>query len=123
MSYCRWSSNSHQCDVYVYDATDGVTVHVASSRIVLPEDMPAEPSFLELPAGEWVTRHNEWTARLNQCQVAPIGLPHDGESHYGLSLVQAADLLERFAAVGYLVPPDVITTLREEQEELATETL
>lgn len=38
MSYCRFSSDNHGCDVYVYDddLTGGIAINVAAERLVLP---------------------------------------------------------------------------------------
>jgi hypothetical protein len=43
MSYCRWSSNDFQCDVYVYeDVAGGWTTHVACNRVVYSEPLREE---------------------------------------------------------------------------------
>ena len=35
MSYCRWSSDDFQCDVYVYESVaGGFVTHVAANRVV-----------------------------------------------------------------------------------------
>lgn len=39
MSYCRWSSMDFKCDLYIYEAEDGIAIHVASNRVI--GDVPA----------------------------------------------------------------------------------
>ena len=37
MSYCRWSTDSFDCDIYAYQHTDGgYRVHVSRNRLVKP---------------------------------------------------------------------------------------
>lgn len=46
MSYCRFSSDDYQCDVYVYqDGNGGWTTHVAGSRYLFKEPLPAPAMF------------------------------------------------------------------------------
>lgn len=46
MSYCRWSSDDFQCDVYCYEADEGFIIHVAVSRPVLKDgDLPPRIPF------------------------------------------------------------------------------
>ena len=41
MSYCRFSSDDWQCDVYVYaDVAGGWTTHVAAVRFVFDKELP-----------------------------------------------------------------------------------
>ena len=51
MSYCRYSSDNWMCDVYVYEAADGVCVHVAGSRYVTP--IPKLPSWNDVSSEEY----------------------------------------------------------------------
>lgn len=43
MSYCRWSSNDFQCDLYCYeDINGGWTTHIAGSKLIPREPLPPE---------------------------------------------------------------------------------
>ena len=119
MSYCRWSSDDFQCDVYVYeDVGGGWTTHVAGNRIAgkltpvgpFPED--------KADMGAWFERHNTQMAELEKMERKPIGLPHDGESFNDPTPGECADRLESLRALGYNVPQYAIDNLREEQEEV-----
>ena len=79
MSYCRWSSMNHRCDVYAYESDDGFVVHVAKRRYL--------PDFSDLE---------------------DIGLPYDGETFtYDTENEMLAGLAE-LAHVGYVVPPSLL---------------
>ena len=120
MSYCRWSSDDYQCDVYVWEHMDGdVVVNVASCR----HDLDSSPHQAERPAPvdikkdgveEYVLRHAEFMKFLETCTVKPIGLAHDGESRTFEDKNEAADYLQALKLLGYNVPGQVIDTLREE---------
>jgi len=119
MSYCRWSNDDYQCDVYVYDSVhDCVAIHVAGNRVTPPGPAPA-------PIGDWWARGDagisdymtrskaveEWLATGTR---ATIGLPHDGETFEEPDAKAAADKLEYLRGLGYNVPQYAIDALREE---------
>lgn len=58
MSYCRWSSDDYQCDIYAYEAEDGFVVHVASSRKRFIEPLP-EPISPSQDFDGWFARQRE----------------------------------------------------------------
>lgn len=120
MSYCRWSCDDYQCDVYCYAHVDGFfAIHVARSRVT--------PSAETRPAdiGAWWTRGTEGIAEFVTREMAveawlatgerrPIGLPHDGASFEEPDAASCADRLEYLRGVGYNVPQYAIDSLREE---------
>lgn len=121
MSYCRWSNDDYQCDVYVYDSVgDFVAIHVADNRVTPPS--PPPPSI-----GNWFERGDagiaDYMARNKAVQEwlatgtrAPIGLPHDGESFEEPDAAAAADRLEYLRGLGYNVPQCAIDALREDAD-------
>lgn len=124
MSYCRWSGNDFQCDVYVYEAEDGFTIHVAGMRIrwtaPLPPPLPTyDPDTWDFHA--WYERHRIVSDMLDDDTThvrEPIGLPHDGESFYGIETPgECADKLVELREVGYMVPDYAINALREEEAD------
>ncbi|WP_344250997.1 hypothetical protein, partial [Isoptericola hypogeus] len=98
MSYCRWSSDDHQCDVYVYeDVAGGWTTHVAGRRWVLAEPLP-EPievstDFTAKQWDQWWARGRRVSAILDRSTTEPLALPHDGETFNDPNPVACADRL------------------------------
>ena len=117
MSYCRWSSDDFQCDVYVYaDVHGGWQTWVAASRRVYKEPLPPPAPMSDLKA--WMLREKVMRALLDITSLAPIGLPHDGEGFHDDTPGECADRLESLRALGYNVPQYAIDALREEQAAL-----
>lgn len=126
MSYCRWSTNDYQCDVYVYeDASGGWTTHVARRRWTYTTPLPEPVSIPRhaSPDEDWrvwavrdsvVTRmhgkpaHGYWTDLPES--VAGRTFSHDTPG-------ECADNLEALRDAGLNVPQDAIDTLREEDNE------
>jgi hypothetical protein len=114
MSYCRWSSDNWKCDVYVYEAADGYTIHVAGNRII--GDVP------EIAWDQGVDRLGE-TARaaqayLNSCSREPIGLPYDGQTFVLPDPTECAAKLRDLRDLGYHVPDYAIAELEAEAAEI-----
>lgn len=121
MSYCRWSSDDYQCDLYVYEGLDGWMIHIAGRRWVLAEapPEPIPPTELTTAAGveRLIDRDQQLMAILSRSHLAPIGLPHDGQTLIADSPGECADLLAVLAAEGYRLPNWVIGDLRAEQAD------
>lgn len=65
MSYCRWSSDFGECDVYVYASGDGGwTTHVANRRLKhrVPDEIRALASGESAEAGGFAAAHMAETA-------------------------------------------------------------
>lgn len=118
MSYCRWSSDDYQCDIYAYEAEGGHVIHVASKRYKFKGPLPPTVSHVEDGLDAWFARHNEVMRMTREADTVEIGLPHDGESFSPDGPGECADELERLRECGYNVPQYAIDTLREEQAEL-----
>ena len=118
MSYCRWSSDDYQCDLYVYESDMGFEIHVAGNRLVFDEPLPppAPPPNVDFDA--WYQRHRTVRDMVQSARRKPIGLPNDGETYVLSEPGAAADQLVALRAVGYRFPERVIDLLREEQAEL-----
>ena len=116
MSYCRWSSDNFQCDVYCYgDVNGGYTTHVAANRPV--GDVPKTPELDPANIDEYVRASQAQLKWLELCERRPIGLPHDGESYNDPDLPSFLARLEGLKAVGYNVPDWVLKNIREEIAE------
>lgn len=118
MSYCRWSNDDFQCDIYCYeDVMGGYTTHVAGSRPVLDGTLPPPVPCDKEHADAWVARHRqvmEWVEKADRKQ---IGLPFDGESFNDPTAGATADRLQSLKDIGYNVPQYAIDRLREEAKE------
>lgn len=118
MSYCRFSCNDYQSDVYVYEGSDGVVIHVAASRFIVTEQLP-DPVIVDDPAdkeaiGRWLDRNRIVNEVMDRSEREFIGLPHDGEDFCLQTLEEAADKLEELAEMGYRVPAGAIEEIRQD---------
>ncbi len=118
MSYCRFSSDDWQCDVYVYaDVAGGWTTHVARNRPVfkgpLPDPIPLESSNIR----EWMERDSKVMAMLDDAEHQNIGLDFDGQSFNHETAKECADNLEALREAGYNVPQYAIDSLREDDSD------
>jgi len=114
MSYCRWSSDDFQCDVYVYeDCRGGFTTHVAGVRYVFAEPLLAPVDYRADWDGWWA-RDRRVSEMVKDAGRQHIGLPHDGKSFNDDTAALCADRLEALRGMGYNVPQRAIDALREE---------
>lgn len=121
MSYCRWSSNNWNCDVYCYEGSDGFTTHVARNRVV--GEVPPLPAFPPQDADEatvhaWAEQaaaaHKRQSDFLETCQRVAIGLPWDGHSFYDPDLTTFLERLTVLRDLGYTVPQYVFDAIEQE---------
>lgn len=120
MSYCRWSSDDFQCDVYVYeDVCGGWTTHVADRRRVIPADVLAS-----LPVGNtddvmtYFARNSalmQWMDN-NEAGYVQLPEPNAGQSFNDDTPGACADRLEALRTEGFNVPQYAIDELRAEAE-------
>ena len=119
MSYCRWSSDDYQCDVYCYESAEGFVTHVASNRRILvappPVPMPTTPALADWRA--WWARDAAVQRLFDAATPTPIGLGHDGVSFTDATAADCACRLEALRAEGYNVPQYAIDALRAEHTE------
>lgn len=111
MSYCRFSSDDYQCDVYVYESKDGYEVHIASSRYVFSEPLPP-PETPNTP--ESFERHKRINEIVGKSKTEPITLPFAGESHTIETAIDCAYVLIELKSIGYNVPQYAIDRLLSE---------
>ncbi len=117
MSYCRWSSDDYQCDIYCYESVDGFEIHVARARRVMDCELPPRVPFDADQMDEWMARDRVVQSWVSRAELQPIGLPHDGESFRESDPGAAADRLQFLQSLGYHVPQYAIDALREEAAE------
>ena len=113
MSYCRWSSDDYQCDLYCYEnCAGGITTHVAARRVVFKETTPSPVPFKD--TAKWVYRANKVSDMHGSAEFIPIGLPHDGKSFNDETLLGFLTRLKYLKGLGYKFPEGVITCVEEE---------
>lgn len=118
MSYCRWSTDDYQCDLYVYESVGGFwSTNVASNRLVYKEPLPPAIPFTADRLTEWHERHERVGEMVDEAVRVEIDLPHAGESFADASAGACADRLQYLKGLGYRFPDAVIVDLREEQRE------
>jgi len=126
MSYCRWSTDDFQCDLYCYEHVDGTwTTHVAATRPIWTP--PEGGTLLDLPdpdAGKeafdaWAVKHKARDDALEKAEHVDIGGPYDGETFRDVTLADFKARLLHLREVGYNFPDYVLETVDEEMAESA----
>lgn len=118
MSYCRWSTDSFQCDIYCYEScSGGWDIHVAARRHVKDDKWPAPVPFTPENKDEWVAWWMALSEWVKTAELRDIGLPCDGESYNEPTARDAANRLIKLRDAGYNVPADAIEALLEEAAE------
>lgn len=121
MSYCRFSTDDYQCDVYAYDdCMGGITIHVAGTRYVFTEDLPPRVPFTTENLEAWMERNNKVMAMVEVAGREKIEAKHAGKDYYGLDQDSAAALMEELKSLGYKFPDDVIEAMCEGDDEDGT---
>lgn len=118
MSYCRFSSDDYQCDLYCYaDVAGGYTTHIASNRVVYPDPLPDKVPFDSVDPEPWLERHRKIMEILETVKREPITFPHAGESFNDATLDAFLERLIELKKLGYRFPDSVIEAVKEELEE------
>ena len=112
MSYCRWSSDCWYSDVYVYEAAEGIEIHVAFSRYVSDEPRPIlPPNPTVIDAVDYLMASQKW---VKTAHTENIGLPMDGRNFSFAEWGDAIAKLVELTEANYYVPGHVIDALVEE---------
>jgi hypothetical protein len=133
MSFCRWSSDNFQCDLYCYeDVSGGITTHVASNRVV--GEIPEAPFELLMNEGStipeqvlnrmteanlkrYMEAHRRQMDFLETCKREPIGLPYDGQSFNDPDYESFLARLLHLRETGYHFPDYVLDLVKEAIKE------
>lgn len=116
MSICRWSSDSFRSDMYIYEADDGYVIHLAAVRHTLPPEDEAPPLSMILDDPEEHLRlHEAFMGRMRDAERVVIGLPHDGETFYGLEEDEMWAKVVELAEMGYHCPAAVLEEARSHE--------
>lgn len=114
MSYCRWSTDDFQCDLYVWeDANGGWRIAVAARRTVFDEPLPPPvPSSSANIVEECIARHQ--LVGTLPYHHEDLDLPHAGETFEEPTASAAADRVAALRVLGYRCPDIVESLLRED---------
>jgi hypothetical protein len=115
MSFCRWSDDDFQCDIYAYESEMGFEVHVAANRVVGP--VPHLPNILKVSNKEFSDALKKQLEYLRNAERRKIGLRYDGQSFSFDTIQEMLEKLEQLKSVGYNVPERVLENIRTEIEE------
>jgi len=108
MSYCRFSSDYFNCDLYIYeDITGSYAMHIAGSRYIFDRT----PIKSTKTAEDFVDNHDYVMDALETADVVEIKLPYAGESFYFSELSQVIEKVKELQALGYVVPSNLVETL------------
>lgn len=117
MSYCRWSSDNFQCDIYAYESDNGYEIHVAGYKTVgVPPEVDFSliyPTQTEESIAEYVRQSQANSKWLGECERVPIGLPYDGASFTLDTLDEFYDKLIELREIGYRFPDIVLKAIKE----------
>jgi hypothetical protein len=117
VSFCRFSSDDFQCDVYVYeDVRGGFTTHVAERRYAFAEPLPPHVQLTEGNVSAWMSRDATMEEIMARTPLVEIGLEHDGETFNDDTAGECANRLESLRSLGYIVPQYAIDALRNDEE-------
>jgi hypothetical protein len=123
MSYCRWSSDDYQCDIYCYAAcSGGYMIHVAGNRVIPNQPLPPPEPFRADNAARWASwlqRHSTITKIIMRSPRQAIDLPHAGECFNEPTATDAANRLLMLRELGYNIPQYAIDALLAEGKEEA----
>ena len=115
MSYCRFSSNNWNCDIYAYESCmGGWEVHVAANRIV--GNIPKVDYGL-IKDGEYEKfskQHKAQMEFLRNCKRKEIGLSMDGESFNCPTLIDFKQKMIELREAGYNFPDYVLEDIEYE---------
>lgn len=147
MSYCRWSSDHFECDVYVYEGHRWVT-HVAGRRrknklpdaikAMYPrfdsENFVSEYMAAKSAENEWIKSQPHKTVMAKSTDGTAVAMyfladsefqalpaPHAGRTYEHDSPGECADWLLVLREAGFNVPQHAVDALREEQAEMNAE--
>lgn len=114
MSFCRFSTNDFQCDLYCYeDCNGGFTTHIAKRRPIFTEPLPEPVEFKEGKVAAWMVRHNKVMEMVMSCEFVTIDLPYSGQRFNDATVKEFCDRLIELRSIGYIFPFHIIDELSE----------
>ena len=113
MSYCRFSSANWKSDVYIYDGSEGITIHVASFRY--KGYISKIPNILDTEPKAWREAYKKHHRCLAKCRQVNIDHELAGSTTYHRTVKEAVAELRFLQYEGFFVPEFVFDELDEEE--------
>jgi len=121
VSYCRWSCDDFQCDLYCFESCyGGYETNVAGKRYVFAEPLPPPVEMDPKNTEAWLTRYRAVREILDRSEMQPIGLPHDGATFNDDTPQEFLATLLMLREAGYRFPDYVLGRVREEIADTPT---
>ena len=116
MSYCRFSTNDYQCDLYVYATDEDLyQIHVAAYRRVFASPLPPPVKLTPDTLEAYTTRELLVQEMVRDAEFERIVLPLAGE-HFCEDAEETARVLEMLRDFGYRFPCSIIEEIRNETQ-------
>lgn len=120
MSYCRFSTDDFQCDLYLYeDCNGGWTWHIAGNRAQIDvASLGPKPKWeqTDMFYRKWIERDQKLMSMLSDCPRVDIDHPLAGKSGNCDTLGELLDFLIQIKSEGIRFPDYVLDVVREEME-------
>lgn len=117
MSYCRFSSDDFQCDLYCYaDVFGGYRTHVATRKYVLSTELPPPLPWSKADTKAWLAREKEVRRILDSATMVRIEKSEDGKSFTDETAPELLKRIEWLRSLGYRCPDSTFDRIREEIE-------
>lgn len=113
MSYCRFSTDDFQTDIYCYKSDNGYVIHVAKNKRVFTEKLPPKVDLKNIT--DYLERWNTVLKMVDKAERVPIGLEFDGETYINRTPQELLQTLLMLKEAGYRFPNYVIDIVREEE--------
>lgn len=110
MSYCRFSSMSGRCEIYLYYGYNGYSLSVAANRTVTEL-----PDIAEIDIEGYLVRQQLLKHNPDLVKHVPIELPYAGKSFSFDDKESCIAMLKELKALGYIMPDWLISELEQEQ--------
>ena len=115
MSYCRFSSDDFQCDLYCYQSVySGYVTHVAANKLIFEKCLPPPVSMND--TDQWMARKDQIDQMIKDSIRVPVGLPEDGKTFVDETPQEFLVRLLELKKMGYRFPDNVLTIVKEEIE-------
>ena len=117
MTYCRWSSDDWQCDIFCGKNNGGYKIDVALNRPVFYEPLPPKVVYSEATAYEYFAREAKARMIALFSGRERIGLPYDGVVFQEPDLPSVKGRLLMLREAGYRFPDYVLEAIECEMRE------
>ena len=120
MSYCRWSTNNFNCDLYCYaDCGGGYTTHVAGMRRRVWYRLFSWLTDKRWNAGTFKYRTGRFSPFLlpHRLTHKKIRLPETGKTFNDNTLEEFYERVKGLIGMGYKAPDSLLRIIKEEIEE------